>query len=206
VGNQTQITGDPLGKEPWLMPWDRNACWYPVRTCKFWLSHTPHEHYRGLFTTDTDYIPDISDAAWVAAGDHINTHSECILDANKQILALLSGGTAGVADASPVLPFPKWLATQLGFNRGPGKSNFTSLARMIASSKTKCIPNSVKEYMANLANEIKNKPGQIPRGKNPTTQVKEIIKRMKRGGIVGIAAMETLINIYCLEKEGVIVF
>jgi hypothetical protein len=121
---------------------------------------------------------------------------------------LLAGGTAGVADASVVLPFPKWLAVKLGFERGLGSSNWTSIARMISDTKNKCIPESVKKYMFNLSNEIKNqKPTQkIPRGKNPTTQVKEIIKRMKRGGVVGIATVETLINIYCLEKEGAIGF
>jgi hypothetical protein len=203
VGNQSQIASDPLGEEPWLMPWDKNACRNPIKTCKFWFSHSPLEHYRGLFTTDTDYIPDISEAAWVAAGDHISTHSSCILDANKQIVALLAGGTAGITDASVVLPFPKWLAVTLGLERGTGASPFTSIARIISNSKTKCIPDSVKEYMLNLSNEIKNRPGQIPRGKNPTTPVKEIIRRMKRSGAVGITAMETLINIYCLEKEGV---
>ena len=109
-----------------------------------------------------------------------------------------------------MLPFPKWLAVKMGFRHGGG-SDFTSLARMLGAERNQpawlkqmmnCFSESTRKqiqaYMQNLANEI----GRVPPGGDHTAQVREIIRRMARGGVVAVATLEILINLYCLEKSG----
>jgi RHS repeat-associated protein len=54
VGNSPTNFTDPNGFEKWLMPWDPEASWDPRVTFRFWVSHSPSEHLRGLYTCDTD--------------------------------------------------------------------------------------------------------------------------------------------------------
>jgi RHS repeat-associated protein len=70
VANKVLDLTDPSGLDPWLFPWDPNASWNPRDTLHLWFTHTPEEHLRGLYTTDTDIMP-WTDSALEEAGGSV---------------------------------------------------------------------------------------------------------------------------------------
>lgn len=71
VGGMPTYYEDPFGLEPWLLPWDHNASWHPGTTLRLWFTHTPREHLRGLYTTDTDDLGATTSAALNGAGGSV---------------------------------------------------------------------------------------------------------------------------------------
>ena len=66
---------DPKGTETWLFPWEDDADLNPLHAIPFWFSHTPAEHMRGFYTTDTDETP-FTQSAMEAAGRSVNEKVE----------------------------------------------------------------------------------------------------------------------------------
>jgi hypothetical protein len=72
VQNSPVMYVDPTGLEKWLFPWEAGASWNPLDTLGLWFSHTPSEHYDGLYTGDTNPTPENAHAAYSGAGAGAN--------------------------------------------------------------------------------------------------------------------------------------
>jgi len=87
---------DPSGLEGWFFPWDDRATWKIGKTLDLWTSHTPAEHLRGLYTTDTDEL-ESTHSALSAAGTSVKENRA------REVLPLLDQvdptGLSGTCDA-----------------------------------------------------------------------------------------------------------
>lgn len=68
VNNGPTMNTDPTGLEKYLMPGHPEASWNPLEVVPFWFRHSPSEHLRGLYTTNTDVKP-WTDTGLSAAGE-----------------------------------------------------------------------------------------------------------------------------------------
>jgi|GEM_PF-7016149 len=160
-----------------------------------WLDDiTNNRFYKWLYAGDANISEFECRKCCAPAGAYVTCHISCLTAVNKQLATLAAGAAAGGINARDVLPFPKWLATQLGF-RVSGSAWFTSLARLKSTHPEKfCIPQADREVWKQLANQIKSRPGF------PGTQVREIVARGARGGAAAVAVLELLISLYCMDK------
>lgn len=160
-----------------------------------WLDDiTDNAFYKWLYTGDPNIDTTEYRKCCEPAGRYVTCHVNCMIDVNKQLIAVAAGSVGAGANARDVLPFPKWLARHLGF-RVSGQSWFTSLARLKSTHPERfCIPRAEREAWKKLANQIKSRPGA------PGTQVREIVRRGARGGIAAAAILELLIALYCMDQ------
>jgi hypothetical protein len=108
-------------------------------------------------------------------------------------MIVIAGGGGGVAiGGRDVLPFPKWLARQLGY-KVSGGSSLTSIARLKATNKK--IPRDQRKLWSKLADSIKP-----ARGGSKANQIKQLFRRGAKGGIGAAAILELLIAMYCADQ------